>query len=125
MSAEEAERTEKTRLSSRGCYSPLDGFGAVGLLLSEEGAGRFQEMGHRLRGFSFIGLLIAWQVFAPIYDPLFTLSLNVLYPGHWVRDVDLPLKAKHRHERQAIPLGNVSGGRNRFIGNGVRRGVDW
>ncbi len=61
---------------------PLDGFGAVGLLLSEEGAGRFQEFGHRLRGFSFIGLLVAWQVFAPIYDPLFTLSLNVLYPGH-------------------------------------------
>lgn len=60
---------------------PLDGFGAVGLLLPEKAAERFQQFGHRLRGFSMIGLLVAWQVFDPIFDPIFTWSLRILYPG--------------------------------------------
>jgi Zn-dependent protease len=59
---------------------PLDGFGAVGLLMSEERARRFEGMAHRMRGYSFIGLLIAWQVFGRLYDPLFGLSLHALYP---------------------------------------------
>jgi Zn-dependent protease len=41
---------------------PLDGFGAAGLLLPEGPAGRFRELGQWMRGFSMIGLLIAWQV---------------------------------------------------------------
>jgi Zn-dependent protease len=70
-----------------GCFNlipmpPLDGFAAMGLLLSEEAAGRFQEFGQQLRGFSMIGLMIAWQVFGPIFSPIFNLSLRVLYPGH-------------------------------------------
>ena len=60
---------------------PLDGFGAVGLLLSERQAARFQEFGQELRGFSMIGLLVAWQVFGPVFHPVFRLALNVLYPG--------------------------------------------
>jgi Zn-dependent protease len=60
---------------------PLDGFGAVGLLLSEEAAGKFQSFGQQLRGFSMIGLLIAWKVFDPVFSPIFTLSLRALYPG--------------------------------------------
>jgi Zn-dependent protease len=60
---------------------PLDGFGAVGLLLTEETAGRFQSFGQQLRGFSMIGLLIAWKVFDPVFGPIFTLSLRALYPG--------------------------------------------
>jgi Zn-dependent protease len=60
---------------------PLDGFSAVGLLMSESAAGRFQEMGWRMRGFSMFGLLIAWKVFDPIFDPIFGLALRALYPG--------------------------------------------
>src|SRR5581483_6771716 len=60
---------------------PLDGFGAVGLLLGENAGARFQQFGQQLRGFSMIGLLIAWQVFDPIFDPIFGLSLKALYPG--------------------------------------------
>jgi Zn-dependent protease len=59
---------------------PLDGFGAVGLLMSEERARRFEEMARGLRSYSFIGLLVAWQVFGQLYDPLFDLSLRALYP---------------------------------------------
>jgi hypothetical protein len=31
--------------------------------------------------FGLIGLVIAWRVFGPIFDPIFTFALNVLYPG--------------------------------------------
>lgn len=61
---------------------PLDGFGAIGLFLGEKAALRFLELGHQLGGFSMIGLLIAWQVFDPIFDPIFTFSLRVLYLGY-------------------------------------------
>ena len=61
---------------------PLDGFGAVGLLLPENAAARFQELAQRMRGLSMIGLLIAWQVFNPIFDPIYTLALRALYPGY-------------------------------------------
>ena len=60
---------------------PLDGFGAIGLLLSEDAARRFQEMGMRMRGFSMLGLLIAWRVFDPVFGPIFSLALKALYPG--------------------------------------------
>jgi Zn-dependent protease len=61
---------------------PLDGFGAIALFLREEAAQRFQELGFQMGGFSMIGLMIAWQVFDPIFDPIFTLALRALYPGY-------------------------------------------
>jgi len=60
---------------------PLDGFSALGLLLPETGARRFQELGHSMRGFTYIGLMIAWLVFDPVFYPLFTTALALLYPG--------------------------------------------
>jgi Zn-dependent protease len=61
---------------------PLDGFGAIPLLLSEKSAARFQEMGTQMRGFTIFGLLIAWKIFDPLFDPIFTLALRALYPGY-------------------------------------------
>jgi Zn-dependent protease len=60
---------------------PLDGFGAVGLLLPEDAACRFQAFGQQLRGYTMIGILLAWKVFDPLFDPIFTMSLRALYPG--------------------------------------------
>lgn len=60
---------------------PLDGFGAVGLLLPEVAGSRFQAFGQRLGAFSLIGLLVAWQFFDPLFAPIFSLSLRALYPG--------------------------------------------
>jgi Zn-dependent protease len=60
---------------------PLDGFGAAGLLLPGETASRFQGFGQQIRGFSMVGILVAWRVFDPVFGPIFTLSLRVLYPG--------------------------------------------
>ena len=61
---------------------PLDGFGAIALFLKEDSARRFQAFGLQMRGFSMIGLVIAWQVFGPVFRPLFRLALKVLYPGY-------------------------------------------
>jgi membrane-associated protease RseP (regulator of RpoE activity) len=61
---------------------PLDGFGAVGLLLPEDKAQRFQQLGLQMGAFSMLGLLIAWKVFDPLFDPIFTLALRALYPGY-------------------------------------------
>jgi len=60
---------------------PLDGFGAIGVLVPEDAARRVQAFGHSMRMYSFIGLLVAWQVFDPVFDPVFTLGLRLLYPG--------------------------------------------
>ncbi|HMC60551.1 MAG TPA: site-2 protease family protein [Candidatus Solibacter sp.] len=60
---------------------PLDGFAALGLLLPENGARRLQELGHSIRQFTIIGLMIAWRIFDPLFEPLFALSLRALYPG--------------------------------------------
>ena len=61
---------------------PLDGFGALGLFLSDAAARRTQELGVQMRGLSIIGLLIAWRVFGALFDPAFALALRALYPGH-------------------------------------------
>jgi hypothetical protein len=53
----------------------------VGLLLPAAAAEKFQTMGHQMRGFSMIGILLAWRVFDPLFDPLFTTALHALYPG--------------------------------------------
>jgi Zn-dependent protease len=59
---------------------PLDGSGALPLLLSEDHAMRLRELASQPM-FGIIGLLIAWRVFPAIFDPVFTAVLNILYPG--------------------------------------------
>ncbi len=59
---------------------PLDGNTVVGLLLSEEGARRFALLTHN-QSFALIGLLIGWKIFHFIFNPMFHLALNLLYPG--------------------------------------------
>jgi len=59
---------------------PLDGSGALPLLLHEDHARRLRELASQPM-FGIIGLLIAWRVFPAIFDPVFTAVLNILYPG--------------------------------------------
>jgi Zn-dependent protease len=61
---------------------PLDGFGAIGLLTGEGAAGRFQELGQQMGRFSIIGMLIAWRLFDVVFQPIFNLSLRLLYPTY-------------------------------------------
>ncbi len=60
---------------------PLDGFGALGVLVSEDLARRIQNFGRSLGVLSMIGLLLVWQVFGPIFQPVFSFAVRALYPG--------------------------------------------
>ena len=60
---------------------PLDGSGALALLLSEEAADRYQSFLFSQPMLGWFGIVIAWKAFRPIFGPIFTLALNLLYPG--------------------------------------------
>ncbi|MCI5120435.1 MAG: site-2 protease family protein [Candidatus Electrothrix sp. AUS4] len=61
---------------------PLDGSAAITLFMSEEQAGNFQEMLNH-SPFRFLGLFIAWKIFDPIFNALFILIMNIMYPGSY------------------------------------------
>ena len=60
---------------------PLDGSAAVPLVLSDDASRRYAEALWNNPGARVVGILVAWQVFNPIFRPVFILSLNLLYPG--------------------------------------------
>jgi Zn-dependent protease len=60
---------------------PLDGFGVLGLLVSEDLARRIQTFGRSLGVLSMVGLLLVWQVFGPLFQPIFAFALRALYPS--------------------------------------------
>ena len=59
---------------------PLDGSGAMPLLLSPEWAERYRDFCAQ-PAFSLIGILIAWTLFGEILFPVFLMAVNLLYPG--------------------------------------------
>jgi Zn-dependent protease len=59
---------------------PLDGSGMLSLFIGSENAAKMREAMRR-PFVMIIGLLIVWRVFGYIFDPIFTLALNILYPG--------------------------------------------
>lgn len=59
---------------------PLDGSDAVTLLMPEGAAARFRRF-IRNPAFGWVGLVVAWNIFGPIFSPVFTFALNLLYPG--------------------------------------------
>ena len=59
---------------------PLDGSGALPLLLSKEWAERYQAFCAK-PGFSLIGIFVAWTLFGEILFPTFLAAVNLLYPG--------------------------------------------
>jgi Zn-dependent protease len=64
---------------------PLDGSSAIPLLLPQSSAAKYQRfMLGQGRAFAFIGLFAAWKIFDMIFNPLFLLAVNLLYPsGHY------------------------------------------
>ena len=61
---------------------PLDGSAVIPLLLNERAAERYQ---HFLltsgRALGFIGIFAAWRLFDVVFNPVFLLFVNLLYPG--------------------------------------------
>ena len=58
---------------------PLDGYGALGLLLPQDLTLRYEEMLAR-SGVGWFGILIAWWIFSQIFDPIFWVAVSLLYP---------------------------------------------
>lgn len=59
---------------------PLDGASALGILVNEATARRMQAA-MRNPAYSMIGLLLAWNFFGEIFQPIFVLALNLIFPG--------------------------------------------
>ena len=62
-------------------FPPLDGSGAVPILLSDDTARKYQTFMWSNRAFGLIGLVLAWQFFRYVFDPVFFGAVNLLYPG--------------------------------------------
>ena len=60
---------------------PLDGSAALPLLLSAGATRKYQEFMMRNAGLGLIGIFVAWQVFDKVFQPVFLLAVNLLYPG--------------------------------------------
>jgi Zn-dependent protease len=58
---------------------PLDGSGAMVLVLPDRVVPRYQEALWANPQLALVGIFIAWQVFDFFFDPVFTFALNVLY----------------------------------------------
>jgi len=58
---------------------PLDGSGAVVLLLPDHLVPKYQALLWGTPQLGLLGIFLAWQVFDFFFDPAFTLALNVLY----------------------------------------------
>jgi Zn-dependent protease len=62
-------------------FPPLDGSAALPLFLSDDATARYQNFLRRNPGLGVLGILLAWQVFDYVFDPIFLLAINLLYPG--------------------------------------------
>jgi Zn-dependent protease len=60
---------------------PLDGSGALPLVLSPDTARAYQEFLWRTPALGWLGLMIAWQLCDVVFDPIFVTAVNLLYPG--------------------------------------------
>ena len=61
-------------------FPPLDGSGAVTLLITEKASEKYLEMIHHPQ-IQFVSFIVAWRLFDVIFDPIQTVALNLLYSG--------------------------------------------
>ncbi len=61
-------------------FPPLDGSGAVPLLLSDRATAQYQRLVWSHPAIGWVGILVAWQVFDAVFRPVFLVAVNVLYP---------------------------------------------
>jgi Zn-dependent protease len=60
---------------------PLDGASVVTAILPHRLALRYLELSYN-RMFSLIGLVVAWQLFGPLFNPIFETAVGLLYAGY-------------------------------------------
>lgn len=59
---------------------PLDGSGLFPFIIKEETALRIMNTFHE-PGVNLVGLIVAWLLFDVVFDPVFLMAINLLYPG--------------------------------------------
>lgn len=62
-------------------FPPLDGSGALPLLLNDTLTRKYQDFIWGNPAIGWIGLIVAWQIFGRLFNPLFMAAVNLLYPG--------------------------------------------
>lgn len=62
-------------------FPPLDGSAAITLLMSKKLTTRYQLFIWSSPFLGFIGIFAAWQLFPPVFGPVFRVAINLLYPG--------------------------------------------
>ena len=60
---------------------PLDGHAGIMVLMPENTARKYLDLVKRSSGYALIGLVVAWQLFDRIFQPVFLFALHVLYSG--------------------------------------------
>jgi Zn-dependent protease len=60
---------------------PLDGSGAVPLFLDDASTAKYQRFIWGQPAFAWIGILVAWQVFHLVFQPIWLFAVNLLHPA--------------------------------------------
>jgi len=60
---------------------PLDGSAAVILLMRESTALKYQQFLWTNPMLGAVGMLVAWRAFDVVFDPIFLIVVNLIYPG--------------------------------------------
>jgi len=58
---------------------PLDGSGAVTVLMSQAAGRRYQEVIFTHRALAFVGILLAWRFFDSLFQPVWLAAVNLLH----------------------------------------------
>ena len=62
-------------------FPPLDGSGVIPLFLDAEKTRRYQDLIWGNPALGWIGIIIAWQLFGYVFDPIWLGTINLMYPG--------------------------------------------
>ncbi len=62
-------------------FPPLDGSGALPLVLPERAATAFRNLLSGRAGLAWLGILVAWQIFDRLFPAIWLGAVNLLYPG--------------------------------------------
>ena len=60
-------------------FPPLDGYGALGLVTSENGARKLIEWRFKFRSVAILGLVLGWRVVDQFYYPMLNTGLGLVY----------------------------------------------
>lgn len=61
-------------------FPPLDGYGALGLIASEDFARKLIEWRFKFRGIAILGLVLGWRIVDQFYYPTMSFALHLVYP---------------------------------------------